>query len=95
MRTHEAVTRSPKTPETAVWKLWAGLVAVELGRVLTLLGRHGRSRAVSLIAARLLLCLGLLMQVVLVCLAGYLIDLGISLMELWTELARKHLELTL
>jgi hypothetical protein len=28
-------------------------------------------------------------------LAMYLIDLGISLMELWTELARKHLELTL
>jgi hypothetical protein len=28
-------------------------------------------------------------------LAMYLIDLGISLMELWAELARKHLELTL
>lgn len=88
-----AVPQGDRTPP--VWKLWRGLLAVELGRVLTLLARHGRSRTVHLIAVRLLLFLGLLMQVVLLFVAGYLIDLGISLMELWAELARKHLELTL
>lgn len=71
------------------------MVAVETARVLAHLGGIARSRAASLIAVRLLLLLGLVMQVVLVLVAGYLIDLGISLMELWTELARKHLELTM
>lgn len=42
-----------------------------------------------------LLIVGLVVQLVLVWLAGYLIDLSVSLMELWAELARKHLELTL
>lgn len=42
-----------------------------------------------------LLSLGLVMQLLLLWLAGYLIDLAISLMELWAELARKHLEITL
>lgn len=49
-------------------------------------GRH--------LGAKLLLLVGLLVQVVLLFVASYLIDLAISLMELWTELARKHLELT-
>lgn len=34
-------------------------------------------------------------QMLLVWLVGELIDLSISLMELWAELARKHLEITL
>jgi hypothetical protein len=71
------------------------LVAVETARALALLARLARSRAAHLIAARLLLLLGLLMQVVLLFVVAYLIDLGISLMELWAELAQKHLELTL
>lgn len=37
----------------------------------------------------------LVLQAVLIYVAGELIDLSISLMELWAELARKHLELTL
>ena len=41
------------------------------------------------------LILGLVVQLVLLWLLGELIDLAISLMELWAELARKHLELTL
>lgn len=53
------------------------------------------SRLVQVVLLRVLLLLGLLLQVVLLFVAGYLIDLGISLMELWAELARKHLELTL
>jgi hypothetical protein len=38
---------------------------------------------------------GLVVQVVLVVLASMLVDLSISLMELWLELARKHLEIVL
>jgi len=94
--THQSRPASPKVkPLYQPWKAWRGLLVVELARVLALLARHGRSRMVSLIAMRLLLCVGLLMQLVLVLLAGYLIDLGIDLMELWAELARKHLELTM
>lgn len=39
--------------------------------------------------------LGLVLQLVLVWLAGELVDLYVSAVELWAELARKHLELTL
>ena len=38
---------------------------------------------------------GLVVQVVLTVLMWQLVDLTIGLMELWVELARKHLELTL
>lgn len=41
------------------------------------------------------LLLGALMQVVLVCLVWYLVDLCIALMEVWAELAAKHLQITL
>jgi hypothetical protein len=34
-------------------------------------------------------------QLVLLALVAHLVDLSIALMELWTELARKHLEITL
>jgi hypothetical protein len=47
------------------------------------------------LAAYLGLFAGLLVQGALLLTAAYLIDLAVSLMELWTELARKHLELTL
>lgn len=40
-------------------------------------------------------CLGLAVQMGLCFTAMYLIDLSISLMELWADLARKHLEITL
>jgi len=43
----------------------------------------------------LLICLGLVVQGVLLLVVGYMVDLCISLMELWAELARKHLEITL
>lgn len=42
-----------------------------------------------------LVFVGLVVQVVLVCLLWQLVDLSISLMEVWAELARKHLELVL
>ena len=38
---------------------------------------------------------GLVVQVVLTVMVWQLVDLSISLMEVWAELARKHLELTL
>lgn len=47
------------------------------------------------ITARFLFALGLVAQLVLLWLAGELLDLFISAVELWAELARKHLELTL
>jgi len=39
--------------------------------------------------------LGLVTQAVMLLVAAYLCDLALSLMELWADLARKHLELTL
>jgi hypothetical protein len=39
--------------------------------------------------------LALVVQGMLLLTAAYLVDLALSLMELWTDLARKHLELTL
>lgn len=41
------------------------------------------------------LTLGLLVQMVLLWLVGEMVDLCITLMEVWAELARKHLEITL
>jgi hypothetical protein len=38
--------------------------------------------------------LAVLVEVLALLALGYMIDLCLSLMELWAELARKHLELT-
>jgi hypothetical protein len=53
-----------------------------------MVARHPWTRVVVLILLTML-------QVFLLWLVGELIDLSISLMELWSELARKHLEITL
>lgn len=50
--------------------------------------RHPWTRVVILVLLSVL-------QMVLLWLLGELVDLSISLMELWTELAAKHLEITL
>lgn len=47
------------------------------------------------LAAYLVVLVGLLCQVVLLWLAGELVDLYVSAVELWAELARKHLEIQL
>jgi len=47
------------------------------------------------LAYGLLLLLGLTMQLILIAVVEQLVDLSISLMEVWAELARKQLELTL
>lgn len=46
-------------------------------------------------ATWLLLLVGFIVQLVVVAMVYELVDLTISLMEVWAELARKHLELTL
>ena len=85
----------PERPYSPSWKQWRGLLAVEAQRLL--------ARGAALFSwayARgyvgvVLVLVGLVVQGALILLAAYLIDLSISLMELWAELARKHLELTL
>lgn len=47
------------------------------------------------LAYRLVLVGGVLMQLVMAWVCYELVDLALSLMEVWAELARKHLELTL
>lgn len=47
------------------------------------------------LATSLLMLLGFLGQMVLLWLAGEMLDLYVSAVDLWAELARKHLELTL
>lgn len=77
------------------WRIWRGLLYVAVGQLLARAGRLlpgpvGRRRI-----GTALLVLGLVLQMVLVWLAGYLIDLSIDLASLWLELVRKHLEITL
>jgi len=71
------------------------ILAVACGRAVSLVLRlltHERGRRAVAVTS---LCLGLAVQMGLCFTAMYLIDLSISLFGLWTELARKHLELTL
>lgn len=77
------------------WRAWRGLLAVAILRVLTLLSGICRSPRARRVGAYLALLVGLVVQGVLLLTAAYLIDLALSLMELWADLARKHLELTL
>jgi hypothetical protein len=76
------------------WKMWRGLLYVVGGQLLARAGRLFRSPHSQRLLAYLLLAVGLVGQTVLLFLAAYLVDLSVSLMELWADLARKHLELT-
>jgi len=49
----------------------------------------------SLVAKWLLLLVGFAVQFIVIGVCYQLVDLSVSLMEVWAELARKHLELTL
>ena len=66
------------------------IAAVAAGRLLLLLA-SGRIRKAAGYAS---MCVGLALQVGLCLVTMYLIDLSLSLFELWTLLAQKHLELT-
>lgn len=78
-------------------------VGVSLVRLLVVVARSLLARGTALfhsdlarvVSVRVLLLVGLVVQGALILLAGYLVDLSVSLMEIWAELARKHLELTL
>jgi len=48
-----------------------------------------------LVAKWLLLLLGFAVQFIVIAVCYQLVDLSVSLMEVWAELARKHLEITL
>lgn len=73
-------------------RLWIGVARRVLARVLAVSStRRPRGKTIALVAC----VLGFVMQVVLVCLVWYLIDLCILLFEVWAELAAKHLEITL
>lgn len=67
-----------------------GRLLVALRRVAGYLWQRRRPCILFAVAAA-----SLVTQLVALLLAAYLVDLSLSLMELWAELARKHLEITL
>lgn len=77
------------------WKSWRGLLYVVARLVLARSAGLFRSPRVARAAAYLVLLVGLVVQAVLVLTVAYLVDLSVSLMDLWADLARKHLEITL
>jgi hypothetical protein len=85
---------SPARPSPS-WKRRAAQLVVAAGHSLARVAGLFHSQRRRALAAYLLLALGLVVQMVLVMLAAYLVDLSVSLMELWADLARKHLELTM
>lgn len=96
MAVHLFRPQEPKTrtsPPVGTWIVvqWSK----EAGKYLNWLAsltRHPRTRT---IVHTILLVAGVVVQGVLLLMAAYLCDLALSLMELWAELARKHLEITL
>lgn len=70
-------------------------LAVVVRQLLPRLAHLFSSPLVRVMSVRVLLLLGLVLQGALILTAAYLVDLSVSLMELWAELARKHLELTM
>lgn len=59
------------------------------------MGLASMLRGRSHVTAIVLLAVGLLVQVVLLVIVGQMIDLVLSLMELWVEMAAKHLRIVL
>lgn len=71
------------------------IAAIAIARGVSLVLRLLHSENTRRVAGSAALCVGLALQVGLCFLAMYLIDLSVSLFELWADLARKHLELTI
>lgn len=71
------------------------VIAIACGRAVSRVLRLCTGKSTRRTAAVISVCVGLLVQVGLCIAAVYLIDLCISLSELWLDLARKHLEITL
>lgn len=85
----------PDSDLSPSWKVWRGVLVVAVCRVLALLRTLCQSPRARHVAAYLLVLVGLVVQAVLLLTVAYLVDLAVSLMELWAVLARKHLEITL
>jgi hypothetical protein len=81
------------TPPVGSWK--ASAAALVVRQLLARAGGLARSQQWRNTARIALLLLGLVVQALMLLTAAYLCDLALSLMELWAELARKHLELTM
>lgn len=92
-RTRSHVPTDGPTPPVGAWA-WCTR-AVRAGA--DLLSRSGplNRRAPARFIAYFALVLGLIVQGVLLLTAAYLVDLSLSLMELWAQLAAQHLRLTL
>jgi hypothetical protein len=85
----------PERPTPPVGSKWRGLLAVVAHSLLArTVGLFSWAYSRGYVGVAVML-VGLVVQGALVLLAAYLIDLSVSLMELWAELAKKHLELTL
>ena len=85
--------REPSNPP--IWRAYRGLLFVAGGQLLARAGRLFHSPRTRALLTWILLAASIIVQLVMFAVASYLIDLSVSLMELWAELARKHLELTL
>jgi hypothetical protein len=85
----------PESDLSPSWKAWRGLLFVAAAQVLNCLARLCQSPRTRRLCILLGVFGGLVVQMGLVLTAAYLVDLSLSLMELWADLARKHLELTL
>lgn len=85
----------PDAPTPPVGRVWRGLLAVEAWRFLAWAATLLRSRAARVVSVHALMLVGLVCQAVALLALGYMVDLSISLMELWADLAQKHMELTL
>jgi hypothetical protein len=88
---HTASTALLQAMWRAVYRRVASLIAPNRERPHRAINHRRWTRWIPLVV----LCLSLAVQALLIVLVGELVDLSISLMELWAELARKHLELTL
>ena len=90
--THDMKSRE-EVPENRATRLAAFLAAAELAKALPVV--HTAGRAFVRLMPKIALVVGIVLQLVLLYIAGELVDLYVSSVELWAELARKHLELTL
>lgn len=80
---------------TALWRWISARVAAGLAPKEQRPHRATRPRRWVRVLQLVAAALAVLIEVVALLVLGYMIDLCLSLMELWAELARKHLELTL
>jgi hypothetical protein len=82
-----------EVPQSRATRVAEFLAVAELAKARPVV--HTARRAFVRLRGHLLLLVGIAVQCVLLYVAGELVDLYVSAVELWAELARKHLELTL